>query len=287
MDGLILIDKPKGITSQTVCNIVKRKLNIKKAGHNGTLDPNTTGIMVVATGQATKCLKLINEHDKEYIATIIFGYDSDTLDMDTENITEYSEDTSLEDIKLAMDKIKAYKSQIPPMTSSIKINGKKLYEYQRANQEVEIKSRDVTLYDYEIVSDIREYNGHKEIDIRVSTSKGYYVRAMARDLGKELGIHAILHELRRTKAGDYNVKDAIPLDDLTEKDVKSITQFFDFPKVEVKDYMRNLVLNGAFLDERQTHQNGVFYVTNNCDIIAIYEEVDHLKYKPLLIFNWK
>ena len=286
MDGFLLIDKPKGITSQTVCNIVKKKLNINKCGHNGTLDPNTTGIMLIAINQATKCLKLLNEHDKEYIATIIFGLDSNTLDMDTkEEIKSIDMEVNIEDIKLALDKLKDEEYQLPPLTSAIKIDGKKLYEYQRSNIDIDIKPRKVKLYDYEIVSPLRDFNGHKEIDVRVKVTKGYYVRALARDLGKMLGGCAILHELRRTKMNDYDVKDAIKLDDLSENNVVGITDFLKYPSVEVLDYMRKLVLNGIELDSRQTNLKGVFYVTNNCDIIALYEEISENKYKPILIFK--
>ncbi len=286
MDGFLLIDKPKGITSQTVCNIVKKKLNIKKCGHNGTLDPNTTGIMLIAINEATKCLKLLNEHDKEYIATIIFGLDSNTLDMDTkEEIRSIDMDVNMNDIKKALDKLKDESEQIPPLTSAIKINGKKLYEYQRNNQDIDIKPRKVKLYDYEIISDLRDFNGHKEIDVRVKVSKGYYVRALARDLGILLNGCAILHELRRTKMDNYDVKNAKNLDEITENDVISITDFLDYPKVEVLDYMRKLVLNGVTLDERQTNLKGIFYVTNKCDIIALYEEIKDNKYKPILIFK--
>ena len=286
MDGFLLIDKPKGITSQTVCNIVKKKLNINKCGHNGTLDPNTTGIMLIAINQATKCLKLLNEHDKEYIATIIFGLDSNTLDMDTkEEIKSIDMEVNIEDIKLALDKLKDEEYQLPPLTSAIKIDGKKLYEYQRSNIDVDIKPRHVKLYDYEIVSPLRDFNGHKEIDVRVKVSKGYYVRALARDLGKKLGGCAILHELKRTMIGEYSLDNAIELDDIDESKVIPITKFLDYPKVPVLDYMRRLVLNGITLDERQTKQKGVFYVTNNYDIIALYEEISENKYKPILIFK--
>lgn len=286
MDGFLLINKPKGITSQTVCNIIKKKLNIKKCGHNGTLDPNTTGIMLIAINEATKCLKLLNEHDKEYVATIIFGLDSNTLDMDTKDeIKSIDMNVDIDNIKKALDELKKENSQIPPLTSAIKINGKKLYEYQRDNQDIEISPRNVKLYDYEILSDLRLFNNHQEIDIKVKVSKGYYVRALARDLGKKLGGCAILHELKRTMIGEYSLDNAIELDDIDESKVIPITKFLDYPKVEVLDYMRRLVLNGITLDERQTKQKGVFYVTNNYDIIALYEEISENKYKPILIFK--
>ena len=283
MDGFLLVDKEKNITSFGVCNKLRKKLNIDKIGHNGTLDPNTTGLMICALGKATKLLKLINEHDKEYIAKISFGYDSDTLDFESE-LREVNTIVSLDKIIEGLNYLKSIDTQIPPMTSNVKINGKKLIEYQRKNINVDIKPRNVKLYDYEILSDLVLVNNHYEIDIKLNVSKGYYVRALARDLGKYLGGSAILHELRRTKMNDYDVINAKKIDDISNTDIISIIDFFNLPKVEVDDYLAKLVKNGVILDERQTQLNGIFYVVNNCDIIAIYEEVERFKYKPILIF---
>ena len=282
MDGFLLVDKEKNITSFGVCNKIRRKFNIDKVGHNGTLDPNTTGLMICALGRATKLIKLINEHDKEYIAKITFGYNSKTLDFESE-LEDVKTDVSLDKIKEGLEYLKGLDSQIPPMTSNVKINGKKLIDYQRKNIDVDIKPRNVKLYDYEILGDLSKYNDHYEIDIRLNVSKGYYVRALARDLGQYLGGSAILHELRRTKMNEYDVINAKKIDEITDKDIISITDFFNLPKVSVDDYIAKLVRNGVTLDERQTDLSGIFYVTNNCDIIAIYEEVEPHKYKPILI----
>ncbi|MCR5350308.1 MAG: tRNA pseudouridine(55) synthase TruB [Acholeplasmatales bacterium] len=285
MDGFIFVDKPKGMTSQRVCSIIKKKLNIDKVGHSGTLDPNTTGIMLIALGRATKLLKLLNEHDKKYVATITLGFDSDTLDFDGNITNEIKMESSMDDIKCALDDIKSSEFQYPPMTSSVKINGMKLYEYQRKNIDVEIKPRNVKLYDYKILSEFKLYNNHKEFDLEISCSKGYYVRSLARDLGLKLNGCAILHELRRISIGQYDINRCKLLDDITENDVISIFDFFDLKKVEVDDYMKKLVLNGVTLDSRNTSDKGIFYVTNKCDIIAIYEEYENNTYKPIIIFK--
>ena len=285
MDGFLLVDKPKGLTSMTVCNILKKKLGLSKCGHNGTLDPNTTGLLVVGCNQGTKMLKLINEHDKEYIATIVFGLDSNTLDIDGTITNDINMTFSFNELKEKIEQLSKEKTQIPPMTSAIKVNGKKLYEYQRKGIDVEIKPRDIKIYEYEILSDLRLIDNHLEIDIRLYVAKGFYVRSFARDLGKLLGGCAILKELRRTKAGDFNVINSIKLDDIKSSDIKPIQEVFKLPVVEVNDYIARLVKNGVMLDERQTNEKGVFYVSNNCDIIAVYEEVDELKYKPILIFK--
>ena len=285
MDGFFIVDKPKGMTSQTVCNKIKYKFNLNKVGHSGTLDPNTTGVLVVAVNKATKLLKLINEHDKEYIATIIFGYETDTLDMDGKIIKEIDMKVNLDDIKKCVNELSKKTKQIPPLTSAIKVNGKKLYEYQRKGIDIEVKERNIKIYSSEILSDLRYIDNHYEIDIKLNVSKGFYVRSYARDLGIMLNGNAVLKELRRTKAGEFCVENSIFLDELREEDCISIFKQFDFPKVEVNDYLKNLVLNGVTLDERQTTINQVFYVTNKCDIIAIYEPVDEKKYKPVLIFK--
>lgn len=285
MDGFLFVNKPKGMTSLSVCNYIKRKLNLNKCGHNGTLDPNTTGVLVIACNRATKLLKLINEHDKEYEATISFGYDSKTLDFDGEITNEIDMSFTKNELNEALIKLCKSEEQIPPMTSAIKINGKKLYEYQRKGIELELQPRNVKIYDYSVLSDLRCENNHLEIDIRLNVSKGFYVRSFARDLGKALNGCAILKELKRTKAGEYTINQCKNLEDITLDDIIPIDKFFEFKRVEVNDYIASLVKNGVVLDERQAKLNEVFFVTNNCDIIAVYECVDLYKYKPILILK--
>ncbi len=285
MDGLIIIDKPKKMTSLDVCNRLKRSLNLDKCGHSGTLDPNTTGVLVVACNRATKLLKLINEHDKIYTATILFGYDSNTLDIDGEITKEMKMNFTIEEVRQAIYQLSLKDDQIPPMTSAIRINGKHLYEYQRKGVELELAPRKTKILDYEILSDLRTIANHLEIDVRLHVEKGFYVRSFARDLGQILGGCAILKELRRTKVGEFSIDDAIPLDKASLNHILPIEQVFHFPKVEVNDYMAHLVKNGVMLDERQTKLNEPFYVINNCDIIAIYEVVEPLKYKPILLLK--
>lgn len=285
IDGFLFVDKPKKMTSLDVCNKIKRTLSLDKCGHSGTLDPNTTGILVVACNKATKLLKLINEHDKEYIATISFGYDSDTLDFDGMITKDVEMVFTQEELEHQLEALSKLEVQIPPMTSSIKIQGKKLYEYQRKGIEIKVEPRKTKIYSYEILSPLRTVEGHLEFDIKLSVVKGFYVRSFARDLGSMLNGCAILKELRRTKVGEFNVDSSIPLNEIQPSDMISIQKMFPFPSIEVNDYMANLVKNGVMLDERQTTLNEPFYVKNNCDIIAIYEVVEPLKYKPILIFK--
>lgn len=285
MNGLLIIDKEKKMTSQDVCLRLKKILNVKKCGHNGTLDPNATGVMVIGVNQGTKTLKLLNEHDKEYIATIIFGIDTDTLDLDGNVINTISMEVTENKIIDGMEYLKSQKQQIPPLTSAVKVNGKKLYEYQRKGISVDIPKRDVTLYNYEIVSPLRMVDSNYEIDIKVSVSKGYFIRSMARDLGAYLGGCAVIKDLRRTKSGEYKIEDAKKISKVKKSDIIPIKEFFKLPKVMVKDYMIPLVKNGITMDQRQTDIHGAFFVDSKEGILAIYEEVAPLKYKPLLIFG--
>lgn len=281
----MVVDKEKSMTSQTVCLKLKAKLNAKKCGHNGTLDPNATGVMVVALNQATKLLKFIHEHDKEYIATILFGLSTTTLDSDGEIIDRMDMKPTVDEINSAILELKKRTTQKPPLTSAVKVDGMKLYEYQRKGMDVDIPEREVTLKDYEILSDLRFVDGFYEIDIKLSVSKGYFIRSFARDLGLLLNGVAIVKELRRIRSGDYVIEDAHKIKEIDEASIIPIFDFFKFPKVYIKDYLIPLVKNGITLDDRQTNLHEPFYVDSKDGILAIYEEVDRNKYKPVLIFK--
>ena len=211
MDGFLIVNKPKGITSQTVCNKIKHKFNTSKVGHSGTLDPNATGVMVVAIGRATKTLKLIEADSMAYIARIRFGILTVTLDICGNVVEKIDMKPNLDDIKKALVILKEKKEQIPPLTSAIKVNGKKLYEYQRQGIDVELKPRSVLLNDYKILSDLELVDGFYEVSILVDVTKGYYVRSFARDLGELLGGYAILSDLNRVRSGKYNIDESTTL----------------------------------------------------------------------------
>lgn len=284
MDGFILVDKPKGLTSQNVCLKLKKRLNLDKCGHNGTLDPSTTGLLVVGCNKATKLMKFINEHDKTYVTTIVFGYDSNTLDTDSEITNEVNMQFTYEDLLKALEILKNKGKQIPPMVSAIKIDGKKMYELARKGIEIELPEREVKIYNYEILSELRTIDNHLEVDIKLDVSKGFYVRSFARDLGKLLGGCAIMKSLRRTKAGEFDVAFATTFEEITTNNIVSIYDIFKFNKLNVNDYIAKLVKNGVVLDERQIITNEPFYVVNNNQVIAIYEPVEENKYKPVIIF---
>lgn len=288
MDGFLYIDKPSGWTSQDVVAHLKRKLGLKKCGHSGTLDPDTTGLLVVACNNATKMMKFINEHDKAYLTTIVFGYDSNTLDVSGQISEDFMMDVKQEELDKAIARLLNTTKQVPPMVSAIKINGKKLYEYERKNQTIDLPLRDIKIYDLVQKSDIRIVDNHAEVDLYIKCSKGFYVRSFARDLGLALGGKAIMKSLRRIESGNFTVEKAIKLKEVTIDDIVKIEDIFtEFDRLEVNEFVANLAFNGVMFDERQIKTDRPFYVFYKNDIIAIYEVVDIYKYKPIVIFKEK
>lgn len=285
MDGFFLVDKPKKMTSQTVVSKIKRQFHLKKCGHSGTLDPDATGLLVVACDSATKLMKFINEHDKSYIATIIFGYNSNTLDISGVITDEIEMKFDVEELDVKLKEFLEVDKQIPPMVSAIKIDGKKLYEYERRNQKIDVPSRTVKIYYISRISNLRLCSGHLEVDVLLKVSKGFYVRSFARDLGISMGGIAILKELRRIQSGNFTLVSATPLDELKEEHLLTIEEVFPYKKFEVNDYLAKLVKNGVVLDDRQLSTDQPFYVVHRGKIIALYEVIQKNLYKPVIIFK--
>ncbi len=287
MDAFVVINKEKGLTSHDVCNRIKKIFNTSHVGHTGTLDPNTTGVLVVAINKACKLMPLLVEHVKEYKTTVLFGMSSDTLDI-TGNILEKKKcDISLELLDKALSELKETKTQIPPMYSSIKVNGKKLYEYARKNQEVKLEPRNIEIYDLKRESDIYEIDGFKCVDIYMKVSKGFYVRSFARDLGEKLNVLSLMYELDRISSGSFTKEMAVSLDDefIKDKIISIEDVFFNLESIEVSDYMKKMIYNGMVLDERQIKTDKPFKVYHNHKLIAIYEVFKEYTYKPIVVFK--
>lgn len=287
MDGFIIVNKEKGYTSHDVCFKIKKLLNGAKIGHTGTLDPNTTGVLVVGVNKALKLMQLLNEHDKTYVTTVMFGISTDTYDI-TGKVVESRDvkDITTKQIEEALKELEKQKTQIPPIYSSIKVEGKKLYEYAREGKSIELMPRDIKIYSIKRLSDLYEIDSKLCLDIELSVGKGYYVRSFINDLSKILGIPATMYELQRNICGDFNITEAYTLKDIEENNykIKSIEEVFPtLEHLEVNDYMARLVLNGVMLDERQIITDRPFIVYNQNKLIAVYEVVGENKYKPLLI----
>ena len=218
LSGLLLVNKPSGITSFKVVSIIRKKLNVKKAGHCGTLDPLAQGLMIVLVGKATKQQDKFMKQDKVYYAKIELGIKTDTGDLEGNIISEsdFSKIT-VEQIKAVCNSFIGEIEQEPPMYSALKVNGKKLYELARKGITIERKKRKITIYNIDVLS----FNGN-EIEIRVKCSSGTYIRVLAQDIGSKLKTDATLSYLRREKIGRYTLNDSVLLENITSENLINI-----------------------------------------------------------------
>ena len=221
MGNVILIDKPKGITSFDVCFKLRKVFNTKKIGHTGTLDPNATGLMMILIDKATKINQFVVSLKKEYIGTVKIGIKTDSEDIDGKILLEKEElMPSKETIEKIFKTFIGKSSQIPPMTSAIKVNGKKLYEYKRNNEEIEIKPRDIEIYELELL-DVND----KTFTFRALVSSGTYIRTLAQDILNKLNIIGTLADLRRIAIDDFKVEDAYTLEEINEGKYESLDSY--------------------------------------------------------------
>ena len=218
MTGVLIIDKPAGITSHDVIYRVRRILRTKAVGHTGTLDPFATGILVVLVGNATRLAQFLDKAEKEYSATIRFGFETDTGDCTGTAKSEISNlefQISNDQIENALAKFRGEIWQTPPMYSAKKVDGKKLYELARKGEMIERQPVKINISKLEIATDQRPKT-KDQITIQVAVSAGTYIRVLAEDIGRELKIGAHLSELRRTRAGNFDLSQAVTLEKLAE-----------------------------------------------------------------------
>ena len=282
MEGIFLIDKPAGITSFDVIRKLRHQLNTKEVGHAGTLDPMATGLLVVLVGKATKLSDLLIAETKTYLGTITFGFSTDTYDkmgkpVETMDEFDLNETQIDESIKTFLGK----ESQVPPIYSAIKIQGKKLYEYARADKTVEIDERPMMIHRFERTSSLN----NKTFSFEIEVSKGTYIRSIAHDFGVSLGIPSHLSALRRTHSGRYSLATAYKLGEIDEFTMPNFT-LEDYAKtldkLVVDDYLIPLIKNGVRLDKRQTLMDGPFTAySKDHKMIAIFKK-DGKNYKPLI-----
>lgn len=230
MDGIIIIDKEQGYTSNDVVQIIKKNLG-EKVGHTGTLDPMATGVLPVLIGKGTLLSKYLIDHDKTYLATLKLGIKTDTGDITGDTIKTQSVDDEIlleDNIKNVFSSIQGEQEQIPPMYSAIKVNGKKLYEYARKGLTVKVEPRTIKIYNTEIINiDI----DNKEIAFRVSCSKGTYIRTLCETIAEKLGTVGTMKSLDREKVGIFDIKNAIKISEINDNNFSkyyiSIEDFFE------------------------------------------------------------
>ena len=214
MFGFLNIYKPKGLTSFDVVAKVRKLTGIKSVGHTGTLDPFATGVLPVCIGKSTKLIEYLPD-DKEYIATVQFGANTDTYDLEGHITQKFDKKIIKEDIEFALKDFEGEIEQFPPIYSAIKVNGKKLYEYARKGLDVEIKPRKVNIVKIELLNFDKN---SQAANIKIACSKGTYIRSIAYDLGRKLGCGGHLSALERTKAGMFNIDTSVKLEEIKNID---------------------------------------------------------------------
>ena len=271
-NGILIVNKPSGITSRDVVNIVGKTLNTKKVGHTGTLDPMATGVLVLCIGNALKVCELITANDKEYIAKVILGIETETLDTTSPIINTKKTNITKEEIEKVLNSFKGSYLQEVPKYSAVKINGKKLYEYAREGKEIELPKKMVTIYDIQLVSDITYYNDTTSFYIKTTVSKGTYIRSLIRDIGYKLKTYGCMDSLERTRQGIFNIDNSYTLEEIKNNNYKLLSieeSLPNIPLVEVDNKTLFKIRNGVKLKKFFTGDMAIIKDKNK--VVAIYK----------------
>lgn len=271
-NGILIVNKPSGITSRDVVNIVGKTLNTKKVGHTGTLDPMATGVLVLCLGNALKVCELITANDKEYIAKVILGIETETLDTTSPIINTKKTNITKEEIEKVLNSFKGSYLQEVPKYSAVKINGKKLYEYAREGKEIELPKKMVTIYDIQLISDITYYNDTTSFYIKTTVSKGTYIRSLIRDIGYKLNTYGCMDSLERTRQGIFNIDNSYTLEEIKNNNYKLLSieeSLPNIPLVEVDNKTLFKIRNGVKLKKFFTGDMAIIKDKNK--VVAIYK----------------
>ena len=278
MNGVIVVNKPKGITSRDVVNKLVKVFGTKSIGHIGTLDPMATGVLVCLVGKYTKLGSIMVNHDKEYVAIFKLNVLTDTLDIEGKVLDTDDKKISLEDMQGAIEHFNGltYMQEVP-IYSAVKVNGKKLYDYARSNEDVILPKKEVTIYKLELVS------FEDEVKIKCKVSKGTYIRALVRDICAYLGTYGVMTDLVRTKLGDYDISDAYSLDDISNGKYKlyRLEDIFDLDVRYINDDNHKQIYNGNIVKDKNS--NYILYKEGD-KAVAFYTRINEEELKPLIMF---
>ncbi len=258
MEGVLLLNKPVGMTSHDCVAKMRRLAKTKKVGHTGTLDPDVTGVLPICLGRATKIVEYLTAATKTYEAEITIGFSTTTEDASGQVVEKKNVENPIakEEVEKILQSMIGTIEQIPPMYSAVKVKGKKLYEYARAGIEVERPARLITISKLILLGDVTHKNGVVTFHFRVTCSKGTYVRTLAVMIGERLGYPAHMSHLVRTESGDFKLKDCLTFEEIEEAIEKNELQthllsigeaLYDLPKLIIHDTLAEKVKNGAVL----------------------------------------
>lgn len=284
MNGIIIVDKPKTWTSHDVINKIKRLLKTKKIGHAGTLDPDATGVLVVLLNGATKLSDYLMADNKEYIFEVIIGSSTDTEDasgvvVEEKSVSEFGNVDEI--LKNLIGPLK----QVPPMYSSVHHQGRKLYEYAREGQIIKRDAREVEIFDLKRISEINYENDKAKFSAIARVSKGTYIRTLAVEIGNRLNFPAHMGELQRTVSGNFNIKNAVTINDIelgNFKIIPMIEALSQYKNINVSKNDYDKVMNGKTL--LLDCKDDLVVISHNNEMIAIYER-DGFGYKAKRV--WK
>lgn len=279
MDGIILINKEKNYTSRDVVNIISKHLNTKKVGHFGTLDPLATGLLIIGVGKYTKFQKVLEDETKEYEVEILLGKSTDTYDI-TGNVVEEIDNLSINknQIKKALLSFKGKYFQEVPIYSAVKIKGKKLYEYARNKETVDLPAKEVEVFSISNISFKQNY-----LSFTCLVSKGFYIRSLVNALSKLINIPMCMNNLKRTKINKFNLSDAYSIKDFLNYNhtFYDISKLFNYKKIELSSLLEKEILNGVKIDN--IYQEDKILFTKNNKLLALYVK-DEDKLKVLFYF---
>lgn len=282
MNGILIVNKPKNYTSRDIVNIISKKLNTKKVGHTGTLDPIAEGVLVVPIGRALKISELLTSEKKEYIAKVILGYETDMLDITGKeikrNIPNVDKDKLIEVLNSFIGK---YNQEVP-IYSAVKVNGRKLYEYARSNIQITPPSKIVEIYSISLLEGPIYKDDTVEFTMKCEVSKGTYIRSLIRDIAYKLSTYGTMKELIRTKQGSFLLEDAFTLEDIKKDNYKLLSIKEALPNIKITkidDKTLKQVKNGMVLDKFFEEEISLL-VDKDGREIAIYKDIGNGKVKP-------
>lgn len=275
MFGFLNVYKPKGMTSHDVVSVLRRITKIKQIGHTGTLDPFAEGVLPICIGKATRLIEYLKD-DKAYIGTVQFGKSTTTYDIEGEVVgVNNNVNVTVDEIEDALQTFRGEIEQFPPMYSAIKVKGRKLYEYARKGEEVQIEPRGVNIYRLDIVN----YNEEaRQLELYIECSKGTYIRSIANDLGEKLGAYGHLIKLIRVKAGNFKVENSVKLDDLktvedVEKKLIYPVEYLEYPKIQLSETQLEAVSHGNSI--KFEINDGTVLLMNEDKLVAVGECKDN------------
>lgn len=280
MNGILVINKEKNYTSRDVVNILTKIFNTKKIGHTGTLDPLATGVLVICIGRYTKLVSEITSYDKEYVAEIKLGIKTDTGDITGSIIDKKDYEITKEQINKVLKSFLGKSIQIVPKYSAVKINGKKLYEYARNNEIIELPKREIEVKNIELLNFENDI-----IEFKTTVSKGTYIRSLIEDICESLGTVGTMNNLKRTKQGCFDIINSYSIEDVKNKkyNLVDIEKILNYPVYNLKEEELKRVLNGVKIQLNDVYSNKVILKYNG-EIIAIYQKEFDI-FKPYIMLK--